>query len=144
MRYVWTCVLSNTRDRRIQENRAAKRNEISIELLYLHLKWFKIRNSLCFLFFAHQIGKKHNNKQHTHTYKRMQAQQPVIRAICAYTIVKYLVTESTSKSTCRKYALRIDMCNVPLCTGTLELNHFMIPNALHNHTYLNSRFFEPL
>lgn len=43
-----------------------QRNEISIELLYLHLKWFKIRNGLCFVFYALQEEKKNQpNTQKT-------------------------------------------------------------------------------
>lgn len=61
---------------------------------------------------------RYRKRKKTNQTHRKQDQQPVIRAVCAYAIVKYLATKSTSKSTCRK-----------ICSLTLFIAHKRECNA---------------
>lgn len=78
---------------------------------------------------------RYRKRKKTNQTHRKQDQQPVIRAVCAYAIVKYLATKSTSKSTCRKIcSLTLFIAHKRECNAsTLELNHFTIP-----HTFVSN------
>lgn len=92
---------------------------LSIELLYLHLKWFKIRNGLCFVFYAEPT---------------MATGHPCNARLCLcdremFNLKKKTHTSTSFESTCTQIVCSPLLCICNVCAqwtnaNGMELNHF--------------------